>query len=309
MHDMDWDNVRHFLEVVRAGSASRAAQSLGVNQTTVSRRIASLETQLGKKLFDRSGNGWLITPVGERLVASAEQMAVDAHAIERQILADSQELSGRLRLTVADVCSQHLAMPAIQAFTQRYPDVDVEIIATNELLDLAAREADVALRSTNEPPSNVVGKRIGRLAYAVYGTQELLRRVRRDTDGGDSPCITWSGDGQTRPTWIEKSFPTTRRVYRTNSLGVMLKMATEGIGLAQLPRVLGDMEPRLHRVPARYVEPGWGLWVLSHVDLRTTARVRIFRDFLVAHLEGRKDLIEGRANSMADSAKNESPSQ
>lgn len=300
MHDLDWDNVRHFLEVVRSGSVTRAAQNLGVNQTTVSRRIASLEGHLGKKLFDRSGNGCLITPVGERLVASAEQMAEEAHAIERQILVDSQELSGRLRITVADVCSQHLAIPAIKAFIHRYPEVDIEIIATNDLLDLAAREADVALRSTNEPPSNVVGKRVGRLAYAVYGTQESLQGVQRDTDGAECPCITWSGDGQTRPAWIEKSFPKTQRVYRTNSLGVMLKMAVEGIGMAQLPCVLGDEEPSLHRIPARYVEPGWGLWVLSHVDLRTTARVRIFRDFLVAHLESQRSLIKGSGNSKAE---------
>jgi DNA-binding transcriptional LysR family regulator len=293
MHKLDWDGVHYFLEVVRAGSVSGAAQALGVNQTTVSRRITALEGHLGKSLFVRTGKRWLITTVGEHLIAAAESMAEDANTIERHVMADSQELSGLLRVTVADVCTQHLAMPALKAFTQQYPDVDLEIIATRDELNLAAREADVALRTTDEPPPNLVGKRIGRLAYAVYGTREILERVQNDPTGSDVPCITWIGDGSTRPPWIEKSFPDTRRVYRTSELNLMLQMVSQGMGMAQMPCVFCEPDPLLHRIPARHVEHGWGLWVLSHVDLRTTARVRIFRDFLVAELEKQKELIEG----------------
>jgi DNA-binding transcriptional LysR family regulator len=294
MHEFDWDNIRHFLAVLRLGSVSQAAQRLGVNQTTVSRRITALEDHLGKKLFERLGNGWVITPVGERLAASAERMAEEANTIERQVMADSQELSGRLRITVADVCTQQLLMPALRLFARQYPEIDLEIIATRDLLDLAAREADIALRSTDEPPPNLVGRRITQLAYAVYGSEEVLERVQADPDGGDVACITWVGDGSTRPPWIEKSFPQTRRVYRTSELGVMLRMTRLGMGMSQLPCALGDCDPALRRIPARYVEPGWGLWVLSHVDLRTTARVRIFKDFLVSELEKQKALLEGR---------------
>jgi len=107
MQPIDWDNVRYFLEVVRAGSVRQASLKLGVNQTTVSRRISSLEDQLGNKLFDRSVNGWMITPVGEKLIEPAEQMAEEAHTIERHVLAESQELKGKLRLTVGDICTHH----------------------------------------------------------------------------------------------------------------------------------------------------------------------------------------------------------
>jgi len=295
MHNLDWDNIRFFLAVVRAGSVSRAARQLGVNQTTVSRRIAALEQRLGKELFDRTGSGFVITPVAERLVASAESMAEEASSIERHVIADSRDLSGKLRVTVADLCTQHLVIPAVQAFTREYPEVDLEIIATRDMLDLTAREADIALRSTDEPPPNLVGKRITRLAYAVYATRDMLDRVRDSPDGGDVPGITWLGDGRTRPPWIEKSFPATRRLYRSTELGVMYQMARRGIGMAQMPCALCDPDPLLHRIPCRYVEPGWGLWVLSHVDLRTTARVRIFRDFLVEALVQQKELIEGKS--------------
>lgn len=298
MHAFDWDHIRYFLAVVRSGSVSAAAKRLGVNQTTVSRRITAIEQRLGQALFDRSGHNWVITPVGERLVPSAERMADEANTIARYAMAESQALSGKLRVTVADACSQILAMPALHAFSQQYPDVDLEVIATRDQLDLAAREADIALRSTDEPPPNLVGRRIAQLAYAIYGTRELLECVRSEQDPADIPCITWIGDGSTRPPWIERSFPDTRRVYRTSELAMMVQMAKHGTGIAQIPCVLGDADPLLFRIPARYVEPGWGLWVLSHVDLRTTARVRIFKDFLVEALEEQRDLIEGQRENM-----------
>lgn len=294
MHTLDWDDIRYFLQVVRAGSVTRAAARLGINHTTVYRRIAALEDRLGKSLFERSSNGWVLTPVGERIVAFAESMAAEAHNIERQILADSHELSGLLRVTAADHCVERLLMPATRKFIQRYPQIDLEVVATADEVDLAAREADVALRGTDQPPPNLVGKRIAQIGFAVYGTQALKQQAALDPDAEDLPCITWVGDGHTRPPWIEKSFPNTRRIYRTTTGTVMLAMARAGLGIARLACVFGDPDRKLQRIPAKYIEPGPALWVLSHVDLRTTARVRIFRDFLVEELEKQRDLIEGR---------------
>lgn len=285
MHDMDWDNIRYFLALARTGTVAAAARTLGVNQTTVSRRITALEQQLDRALFVRSGKGWLLTGGGEQLVILAEHMAEQASAIRRQALADSQALSGLLRVTVADVCTQRLVMPALEAFTRQYPDVELEVVATREELNLALREADVALRATDKPPVNLVGKSVGTLSYGVYATEENRARIEADPQRDDLACITWLGDGHSRPAWVEKSFPNLRRLYRTNELGVIVQMAEHGMGLAQIPCVLGERSPHLHRVAARHVEAGWGLWVLSHVDVRTTARVRIFRDFLWQSLQ------------------------
>lgn len=294
MHGVDWDDIRYFLEVVRCGSVTQAAIRLGVNHTTVSRRITALENRLGKNLFERSGKGWVITTAAEHVVAYAESMSEEANNIERQILADSHELSGLLRVTAADHCIERLVMPTVRRFLQRYPQIDLELIVTADEVDLAAREADVALRGTDEPPPNLVGKRITQIAFAIYGTKELVEQAVANSDSHDIPCVTWVGDGHTRPVWIEKSFPRTQRIYRTTSAGAMLGMARQGIGLASVACVLGDPDPMLHRIPVKHVESGAGLWVLSHVDLRTTARVRIFRDFLVEDLEDQKDLIEGK---------------
>jgi len=290
MQPLDWDNVRYFLQVVQAGSVFKASQQLGVNQTTVSRRINALEAQLGNKLFDRSVNGWLITAVGERLIETAEHMAEEAHTIERFALAESQELRGQLRLTVGDICTQQLVMPAIKLFIKKYPEVDLEILATSSDLNLTAREADIALRATDNPPENLVGKRIATLAFAVYGNKKRLTTAKNYSS---TPCITWIGDSHTNPPWIEKSFPSTPRIYRTSELGVMYHMTKQGLGIAQMPCALCDPDSELIRIPAKYVEPGWGLWILSHVDLRTTARVRIFKEFLQSELSKNTDLLEG----------------
>ncbi len=294
MHTLNWNDVRHFLEVVQSGSATRAAARLGINHTTVYRRISALEKQLGKNLFERLNNGWVLTPVGESIVAYAESMAENVNNIERQIFADSHELSGLLRVTAPDHCFEHLVMPAIGQFIQRYPEIKLELVATADELDLASREADVALRGTNHPPPNLVGKRIAQIGFEAYGTQAIKDRVINNPDAEDIPCITWVGDGHTRPAWIEQNFRNTQRIYRTTSFPAMQAMAREGIGIAWLACLLGDPDPELHRIPVRQVEPGPALWVLSHVDLRTTARVRIFRDFLVKELERKKALIEGQ---------------
>lgn len=292
MHDFNWDDVRHFLEVVERGSVLRAAEALGVNQTTVSRRVSALEKKLGANLFDRGGKSWVVTPAGESIREAAEGMAEQAQAVQRHAHANSEELSGKIRVTAPDACTQKILMPGITEFLKAYPAIDLEFVAASTTE--APRDVDVAVSGTDNPPQNLVGKRIGMIAYTVYGNREWLDAIRAG-EGEDAPTITWIGDGESRPPWIQRSFPKSRKVYRVDSVALMFDMAKHGVGIAQIGCIIGDMEPQLYRIPARYTEPGMGLWVLSHVDLRTTARVRIFRDFLVDELTKQLDLIEGRA--------------
>lgn len=290
MHGVNWDDLRYFVEVVRSGNVTEASLQLGVNQSTVSRRIASLESDLGKSLFDRTAKGWVITPAGEKIVTLAEEMAIQANAIHRKIESDCEDVSGLIKVTVSDVCAKRFVMPVIRDFKWDYPDVDFELIAAEEVLNLPGREADIAIQAIAEPPPNVVGKRIGKLAFYVYGHPALLKDLSPDTP----PCITWVGDRVTLPYWIKKNFPKVKRTYRTNSSVAMFEMCREGLGLALLPCSLADEVDNLVRVPVEHIEPGYDVWVLSHVDLRTTARVRIFRDRVVEFLTNEVDLIEGR---------------
>lgn len=297
MHNIDWNDIYQFLAIANAGSATQAAVQLGINHTTVYRRIASLEQKIGKKLFERSSTGWLITPLGERILSYAQSMAEDANAIERKILSEAQDLSGTLRITAGESCMDNILMPVVRQFTTRYPEVQVDIITSTDELDLTAREADIALRATDHPPENLVGKRIGSIANTLYAKHELAQIIDTIPEQ-DIPCITWLGDGNSLPGWIKNNFPQTRKVYRVTSTQTMLAMVREGIGIAQMSCMLCDPDPMLKRIPLTSCESGSSLWVLSHVDLRTTARVRIFRDFLVAALNNKLNLIEGRDSNI-----------
>jgi DNA-binding transcriptional LysR family regulator len=293
MQSVNWDDLRYCLAVAREGSVTAAARKLEVNHTTVSRRITALEQELNASLFDRSTTGWLITPVGETILGSAEQMAEEVASIQRLVHADRQELSGKLRVTAVDICIQRLLLPPLKAFAAEYPDINIELIASNDALDLSVHDADIAFRTTNQPPPNVVGKRIAEFAYSVYATPELL--LQHQENPASVGAISWNmlGGLHTAPDWVQRSFPHMQQRYRVNSLNVAFDLARQGMGFALLPCALGDMAAELIRVEADHQHPRLGLWVLSHIDLRTTARIRIFRDFMLEAITPWVPLIEG----------------
>ena len=272
-----------------------AAKKLEVNHATVSRRISGLEAVLGAPLFDRSTSGWLITPVGEAVINSAEQINEHVLGIQRTVQVDRQELSGKLRVTALDVCIQRILMPGLKAFSVRYPDINIELIASENTFNLAGHEADIAFRTTNEPPPNVLGTKIAKFAYAIYGSKELYQRYLQGEQGISG--ITWMGDGHTVPPWMQKTFSGMQVRYRVNSLSIAYDLVAQGFGFALLPCGLGDSDPTLRRIDSDYIEPGMDFWLLSHIDLRTTARIRIFRDFMLDAIQPYIPLIEGKMSS------------
>ena len=292
MQGINWQDLRYFHEVVQTGTLTAAARKLGVNQTTVSRRITELETALNAPLFDRSPSGWHITPVGESVLKSVEAIAEEVHAIGRVVQSDRKELSGQLRVTSTDSCIQGLLMPVLNEFSRLYPDIDIEVIATEALLDLSVHDADVAFRATNKPPPNVLGTHIANFVYRVFAAPDVYQQylAAPESVGG----IEWKSDSRGTPEWMRVAFPGMQVRYRANSLNVAFDMARRGLGFAMLPCGMGDASSRLRRVPADYEEPTTGFWLLSHIDLRTTARIRIFRDFMLDAIKPYVPLIEGK---------------
>lgn len=295
MDNINWDDIRYCLAVITEGSVTAAAKKLEVNHATVSRRISGLEAVLGAPLFDRSTSGWLITPVGEAVINSAEQINEHVLGIQRTVQVDRQELSGKLRVTALDVCIQRILMPGLKAFSVRYPDINIELIASENTFNLAGHEADIAFRTTNEPPPNVLGTKIAKFAYAIYGSKELYQRYLQGEQGISG--ITWMGDGHTVPPWMQKTFSGMQVRYRVNSLSIAYDLVAQGFGFALLPCGLGDSDPTLRRIDSDYIEPGMDFWLLSHIDLRTTARIRIFRDFMLDAIQPYIPLIEGKMSS------------
>jgi len=291
LHEINWDDIRYFLAVIDAGSVTAAAAQLGVNHSTVSRRVSAFEAVLGTRLFDREPTGWAITSDGENLLRSANDMAESVRILRRKVDGADKSLSGLIRITAPPLCFQHLIGSPLKAFSRKYPDIQLQLFATNEVLDLAYGDSDIALRITDDPPPNLVADRLATVAFNIYGSDEFRQQLR---DGKHAvPVVTWIGDGKSIPPWISNNSANIQVKYRVSNVETMLEVARQGIGIAQLPCVVGDTEPNIRRIPDMVAESGCGLWILSHVDLRLTARVRIFRDFMRKALEPLVPLIEG----------------
>lgn len=286
-NDTDWDDLRFFLAVSREGSASRAGAKLGVNHTTVARRISALEDRLGTRLFDRSVEGYEMTQSAEDMYAHALAIEERVLAIDREIAGQDGELKGPLKLTASHDVASRLLAPYLGAFREAYPGIDLELLTTTGLVDLAAREADIALRLTAKPPDFLVGRRVMPLRHGVYASPNYLRE----------PCETervvlFRGDTGT-PEWVRNHFPDAEVTLRVDDVTTMLAAVREGAGLARMPCYIGGSEPAVERLPLELTPSDWGVWVLSHVDLRSTARVRVCRQFLYELLDEQRGLILG----------------
>lgn len=290
MHNFNWDDVRIFLSIVEHGSLSQAAEALEINQSTVSRRISALETHLKVALFERQrGSRWVLTAAGEQMLSAAELMSDSANTIVREVVRNSTEVRGHVSVTCADVGARYLAVPALGQLGLRYPELHISLNVNNDMIDLSSREADVALRIAEEVPQDMLATRICSVSIGVYGTRQWYDRYR----AGERrlPLITWMKDGEFAA-MFSQLLPDGEVRYRTNNTQAMLGFAREGLGIAPLSCYEASSSPELVRFDMFPLIEGPGLWVLSHSDLRTTARVRLVRDALVNELKQVRPLIE-----------------
>lgn len=295
MQSMDWDHLRFFLAVAQAGTLSGAARQLGVNQTTVTRRLEALESELSTRLFDRTAAGLVVTPAGMEAMRAAERVADELAAIERNVVGRDARLTGELRVTTIDLVAVFEA-PLFEAFGQRYPGVVLELSVDYFPRNLTRREADVAIRWTDSPPEHLIGQRMARAEYSLYGAQALLGRYPSDAGLEEYPWLAWDDAAEARMTtdWMRRNVPRARVVCRYDMALALHAAARAGQGLAFLPCAYADADPMLRRM--RDVEPGFGMdiWVLTHPDLRRTARVRAFLEFAAEHFAARRRAYSGQ---------------
>ena len=284
---MNWDDMRFFLALSREGSISAAGRALGVNHTTVARRISTLEEKLATRLFDRLQDGYEMTQSAENLYRHALDMEAHAQAIEREVFGQDAALKGPLKLTVAHDVATRLLISDLLRFRKEYPCIDLEILTTTGLVDLASRQADIAVRLTAKPPDYLVGREVLPIRHGIYGSPKYLRDMQGPID-----AILFRGDNE-HPEWLMEHFGEPRSVLRIDDVGTMLTAVREHHGLARMPCYIGDSEPDIRRLDVRLTPSTWGIWILSHVDLRSTARVRVCRDFLIETLKAQSGLVLG----------------
>lgn len=305
----DWNELRLVLAVARSGGLIGAARRLGLDHSTVFRRLQALEKRFGQKLFERlPGGAYEPTALAARMAAAAERMEDEALALERDIAGRDPRLVGRLRITSSETLAHRLLTPQLAAFRAVHPGVVVELTIGNRVLNLTRREADVALRPMRPREGDLWGRKLADVAWAVYGARDTIAAEGLLTSPSElarQPLIGWEetvADIKAAE-WLAAIAPPETFVYRTNSLVNQLAAAKAGIGLAVLPCYLGDLEPELARALARPLpELTRELWIVTHKDLKGTARVRAFFDVVGEGLAARKRLFEGREPGQPNAA-------
>jgi DNA-binding transcriptional LysR family regulator len=299
---MNWDDLRYVLALAQAGSLARAARQLRVDNTTVGRRIEALEEELGLKLFTRTAAGYTLMSEAAGLVSEIRQVEASVLAIERAAQARDVSARSTVRVTAGEVFGSRYVAPRLSGFTRRHPHISVDFKTAAHALDLARREADVAIRFFRSRHAYLVVKRVGDLGYALYASKEYLGRrplpstveelMRHEFITFDLP-FTEPHEG----TWLDQIARGGRIAVTTNSTATALGAAVGGVGIALLPRFLGDDEPALRRIPMPD-EPALPIWLTVHKDLQHAPAVRSVLDFLSELFRSDADYLRrGRAKS------------
>ena len=284
---LDWDHVRFFLAVANQGTVSGAARDLGVSHATVLRNVAKLEAELGARLFDHRQSGYEITEVGRTIYGRAADMAEQAGALARLARGTDPGPRGVLRVLLPDP-TLFPAMPHLRRFSEQHPQIHLQLAARGAGTppDDESPDVDVMLQVTNAPPEHLVGRQLTRIAMAGF---QAPSAVRGHADAALSRWIVWPGpddstDRQQRG--LRQLTDDGTIVLEADSHARALDAVRAGIGTAQLAVCdatadLVRLGPRGH---ASQIE--FGLWILTHPDLRGSARITAFMTFMADRFQG-----------------------
>lgn len=289
-HSLNWDDLKYFLAVARAGTLRGGADSIAVNHTTLARRIDVMEERVGSRLFDRSKAGLVLTQLGEDLLPHAERVEEEMTAAARVIVGQDALPKGTIYVSMPHGLAMTSIMDDLALFSDRYPDISLNMMFTNDVVDLSRREADVSLRVSNEVTEDVVGRKLVQMSQAAYCTKEYAQNIRDNGGEGLSLIGFREPDDLTTATWVRNScYPNAKLRHRVSDIVPLITLAAAGLGMAYLACNLGDRHPGLIRAPFQKPLPYRSLWLLLHRDLRNTARVRLFVDFLAEQIKSRRN--------------------
>jgi len=288
---MRWDDLKVALAVARAGAVGPAARTLGVNVTTVYRRLDALEDTLGQPLFDRSQN-YALTPVGQDVLEHARAVEEETLALQRTVIGHDRQASGPVRVTMPESLLE-LVLPLVWAFQDEHPRIEPVLETGDRMFDLQRREADVAIRPSPNPPTDAVGRHVAAIAWAAY----------RSKDAVDPPWLGYTDAlGEVAAVeWRRRHHGSEPVAMHLNTVPAMHTALRVGRGRGMLPCFVGDRDPALLRLGAPIPETASALWLLIPGDLRRAARVRAFVDFLYPRLRTLSPVFEGQVPNTGSS--------
>jgi DNA-binding transcriptional LysR family regulator len=296
---LDWNDLRFFLAVADHGGTKAAARELGVDPSTVQRRIMELERQVGQALIHRLPSGYSLTDFGERMLAPARQVAQAVALLEQQLEDATRDVAGRVRLTCPEPLMLRLTRSGlIERFHARYPAVQLEFVISDRYLNLTAGDADVALRSGDTDDLGLVGRKVADSLWAVYASKTFIERHGAPNSPQALAQFPLVGFDETlsnhrASTWLRTTVPEARVVARNNSVLGLVNAAKAGLGVAPLPTAIADAEPDLTRLfgPVPELTRVWRL--LTTPELRKTPRVNAVFEFFVSEVDALQSVLTG----------------
>ena len=291
---MDWEKLKIFHRVAKAGSFTGAARQLGISQSALSRHVRDLEQSLGTALFTRHARGLVLTSEGERLFETASEVSERVGLTEQALLETVQSPQGPLRVTTTVSFGAFWLTPRIKEFSAAYPDIRLELLLSDDDLDLSTREADVAIRMHEPGQAELIQRPLVAVHYHVYGSAEYLEKKgepKRPEELDDHDLIVY---GPSAPTplrginWLLTVGHTgkdRKPILAVNNLFGMLEAAKSGLGLAALPDYLAARNDDLLQVLSRLEGPSFKAHFVYPSELRRSKRVNAFRDFLIRKVE------------------------
>jgi DNA-binding transcriptional LysR family regulator len=274
---MEWSDVRIFLALARAGSLGGAARALGLSHPTIGRRLSALEESTGQKLFQRTAEGFVLTQEGASVLALAEQIEEAALTMTRRLAGQEGTLEGTLRVAASDWFGAWMMPEVVDRFAALHPRVCVELLTGPRVYSLSHREADLAFRVVPFEETEIVQRRLLSVRFAVYASAGATISL---DDGGAGVHLIEDALTEMNPVagWLKQRLPDADVVLRSNNRTVQAQMCAEGVGIAVLPRAIGDRHAGLRRIAFHEEPPPREVWMGYHTDLRTQRRLRAFVD-------------------------------
>jgi DNA-binding transcriptional LysR family regulator len=298
---LDWDDLKILLALTRKGSARGAAQELGVSNSTVTRRLDDMEHDLHTRLFDRTPDGYRLTGAGEQVLPTAEHVEELILAAERKISGEDQELEGSIRVTMPPVQGMGFLLNRLASFAEQYPGIELELETSNDALDLSRREADIAIRvmpTGVTPPEYLIGRRMASLSASTYVHRDLLNPERPE----DISHLTWIGKnpaGQ-KEDWLDKVDIKGQPVrHSIVDIGLLLEAVRARMGMAYIACFAVWQQEEVVRVPGANIVHHSDMWVLTHKDLRLSARMRVLREIIAEEFASIQHQLDSRPDLAA----------
>lgn len=308
MHSMNtrpnnwlWDDVRFFLTICREGSLAAAARTLGVDHSTVGRRLAVFERMLGAKLTTRTPEGLIITPAGRQILADCETMESSALSVQRRAAGHDTRAAGLVSIATTEALASQLIAPALAELRDSQPELRINVLVDFRSLDLSRRQADIAVRLPKPTESQLIRRRLGDYGVTLYASRDYLksRGTPKRGQGLEAHSLVAYLDPVSRPgpPFMGESFDESQIVLKSNSTFAQLAAVANGLGVAELPCCVADLRPEVERIWPDEPPIPWPLWLITHEDLRRATRIRLVSAAIVRQFDARRRVLRQGPNS------------